>query len=264
LKTRRVPLIELTVRRFPQLKREEIFALILGGRVSVGGGRIRDPKHAVLEDESISIEEKDKYVSRGGDKLEHALSAFGIDVEGKVFIDAGSSTGGFTDCLLDHGAKIVHAVDVGYNQLDYELRKDPRVKVMERTNIMESVPSMFDPAPDAATCDLAFRSIRRAASHILSLTGSSGFCIALIKPQFEWENPDRNFRGVVPPNKIEGIVSSTIEDLKNEEVLVADLTVSPIRGHDGNLELLFLLEHSLNPDTKNAFEMLSNALMKLT
>ena len=137
-----------------------------------------------------------KYVSRGGFKLEKALSEFGMDVTGLVMLDAGSSTGGFTDCLLQNGAKAVHSVDVGFNLLDFKIRNDSRVVVHEKQNIMTLTKEALVPAPQAAVADLSFRSIKGAASHILDLVGDT-WLIALIKPQFEVPKWQENFFGVV-------------------------------------------------------------------
>ena len=132
---KKLPFLQLAIKKFPAASRKELYAAILCGEIKVNGGRIKDPKEMINSNSILEIKNK-AFVSRGGIKLDYALSEWNIDVEDKVFIDAGSSTGGFTDCLLKRGAKYVHSVDVGYNQLDYSIRSNNRVIVHERTNIM--------------------------------------------------------------------------------------------------------------------------------
>ncbi len=240
----------------PTLDRDTLFSLILCGDVRVNGEVFIDPRVRIPVDAEIRIEKKKAYVSRGGIKLEHALSAFNVDVRGKIFLDAGSSTGGFTDCLLRHGARKVYAVDVGYNQLDFSLRRDPRVVVYERRNIMHLTRVDFKgeggaegDIPDAAVCDLSFRSIRGAASHIIDLTRER-FLIALVKPQFErmhvrgFEKRKKDaFKGIVENRQeLLEIIRRLVLDLKAEGLSVTDVTESPIRGAKGNREFFFLLE----------------------
>jgi len=178
-------------------------------------------------------------VSRGGFKLERALELFDFPVEGLTFLDAGSSTGGFTDCLLQHGASCVHCVDVGYNLLDFSIRSDSRVSVHEKTNIMDL--QSLDPRPDAAVADLSFRSIGGAATHILNLTETRRMT-ALIKPQFEVPRGTVGFDGVVRDmNLLRQTLESVFAALKDEGVGVFDVCISPVRGHKGNREFLALL-----------------------
>lgn len=239
----RMRLLDSMYARYPEHTREELLALVLCGDVIVEGERIRDPRHPVRPDAVITLardldEARARYVSRGGAKLEHALRVWRLPVEGRVFVDAGSSTGGFTDCLLRHGARAVHAVDVGYNQLDYRLRTDERVIVHERTNIMHT--QHLDPAPQAATADLSFRSLRGAASHLLHLVGRR-WAVLLIKPQFEWDAPPDGFTGTVPGAEIPEILRTTLEALEEEEIGLVGLEESPLRGRKGNREFLVLV-----------------------
>lgn len=233
------------VERFPGYTREELLAYILCREVSVNGETVPDPKRMFKDPGTITIS-SEPYVSRGGKKLAHALDAWGIDVTGKVFIDAGSSTGGFTDCLLQHGAKAVHAVDVGYNQLSYALRVNPRVHVLERTNIMDVVWEQLEPRPQAAVADLSFRSIQGAATHILGLA-EEGWAIALIKPQFELRatgggTPPKDFHGVINDRAtLLHVLGSVLEGLRDEGVIVSRMIESPITGHSGNREFLAYL-----------------------
>ena len=189
----------------------------------------------------VSLREQSLYVSRGGEKLAHALEVWKIHCAGTIWVDAGCSTGGFTDCLLARGASCVHAVDVGTNQLDWRLRKDARVLVREGTNVMDLRAGDLDPAPQRAVADLSFRSLRRAASHILGLT-SEGWGIFLFKPQFEWTRPSREFRGVVrDPRTVVSIARELVDAFASEDLGVEKAVLSPIRGRKGNRELLFLL-----------------------
>lgn len=236
--SRKRRLIDILRSRFPDQDRERLLALVLCGEVFVAGERCKDPKTAVSETDEISIRER-PFVSRGGEKLDRALSLWGIDVRGKVVLDAGASTGGFTDCLLRRGAVLVHAVDVGSNQLHPSLLRDPRVLAKERTNVMGL--DSLDPEPHGAVCDLSFRSLRTAATHILELT-SENWLVALVKPQFEWRNPPPSFDGVVRSTEdLEAILKSLVQAFAGEGVVVRELTESPIRGASGNREFLFLL-----------------------
>jgi len=234
---RRILAIDRLARDRMEDTRESLVSLILSGDVTFDGEIVRDPRATVRADAIIAIR-KQQFVSRGGLKLEFVLEAWGIAVAGKVVVDAGSSTGGFTQVLLARGAAAVHAVDVGYNQLDYRLRRDPKVFVHERTNIMAV--DELDPRPDFGVIDLSFRSLRGAARHVIDLTVDR-FAIALLKPQFEWKHPPEEFDGVVPESEIDRIVQSTLADLEGESVHCERVADSPIRGRAGNRELLVLL-----------------------
>jgi 23S rRNA (cytidine1920-2'-O)/16S rRNA (cytidine1409-2'-O)-methyltransferase len=238
---KRVRLLDLMCSLYPHTQRERLMAHIVCKDVRVDGELVSDPKQLVGTRSSVTIE-TGGYVSRGALKLEHALKLWNIDVKSRVFLDAGASTGGFTDCLLSFGASYVYAVDVGYNQLDYRLRRDERVCVMERTNIMHV--RDLDPVPDAAVADLSFRSITGAASHILSLTKDQ-LLIALIKPQFETDHSIGEFDGVVSSlSERHQILRNVYEQLTDENVAFSALTASPIPGRSGNQEYLALLRRS--------------------
>ncbi len=229
-------------KEFPDFSKEELYAFILCGDVTVDGERIRDPRHPVSTGATVQFAAASRFVSRGGEKLEHVIRLWNVPVRGKVFADAGSSTGGFTDCLLQHGAEMVHCVDVGYNQLDYRLRNDARVVIHEKTNIMELAPADFAPRADAAVADLSFRSLSGAAAHIVSLT-REGWLIALAKPQFEIENPPPEFGGVLrDQNEVESVLVRLVEKLISEGLRLRAIQPSPIRGRKGNQEFLLWLE----------------------
>lgn len=228
-----IPLIGLLRGKYPALPLEKIKAKVIAGAFKVNGETVRDPRKKIPKD--AEVEEISKlFVSRGGIKLERALAFWNIRVRDKVFIDAGSSTGGFTDCLLQRGAAFVHAVDVGYNQLDFSLRRDKRVLVRERTNIMDC--SEFQPPADAAVADLSFRSVIPVAEHILKVT-LEDWALVLIKPQFEYTKDDVNFDGVVEDRGIlRDILVKVITRLGKRGINVVDLLKSPIPGRKGNME----------------------------
>ncbi|MDR1317978.1 MAG: cell division protein FtsJ, partial [Spirochaetales bacterium] len=160
MKARRRCLLDMLCTLYPGTPREQHLASILCGDVFVSGERVRDPRRLFAGDASLALKPK-PFVSRGGEKLEYALDAWNVAVRGKTVLDAGASTGGFTHCLLKRGAAFVHAVDVGRNQIHPDLRKEPRVILKEKTNIMNL--HGLDPVPAFAVCDLAFRSLRGAA-----------------------------------------------------------------------------------------------------
>ncbi len=229
---------------FPGEEKERLLARILCGDVRVNGQPVREPAARVPAEASVEIRER-RFVSRGGEKLQAALEAWRPPVAGRVFLDAGASTGGFTDALLQAGAAAVHAVDVGFNQLAWQLRRDERVYVREKTNIMELSISDLQPPPQAAVADLSFRSLRGAADQILALTGE-GWMIALMKPQFEWQRPGEDFDGVVrSEDRRRKLLEDTADALAREGVSVERWMDSPLPGRRGNREfLLFLRRYS--------------------
>lgn len=232
------PLLDLLLSRYPLYTKKELAAFIACRNVIVDHEICANPKELFSPDILISLRFP-AYVSRGGIKLAHALDIWDIDVRGLVVLDVGSSTGGFTDCLLQRGAAYVHAVDVGYNQLAYRLRVDKRVIVHERQNIM-NVQSL-EPESACAVADLSFRSISGAASHILSLT-SQKYMVTLIKPQFEVHRGLKDFHGVIAdPHLTYEILATLYHRLQTEGVHIGAIIDSPIRGHKGNREFLALL-----------------------
>ena len=235
---KKISLLHLLELRYPDQYQKELYARILCGEVAVDGEIVREPKRQVARDTVVAFD-SEKYVSRGGIKLEAALRRWSIDVKGEVVLDVGASTGGFTDCLLKRGAVLVHAVDSGKNQIAYKLRQDSRVRVFEKTNIMSL--TTLDPPPSLAVIDLSFRSLRRAASHTLAMT-SSGTAIALAKAQFEWQNPPPSFHGVVERDEdLKTLLVGLLGDLVREEIYIEQIMESPIRGRKGNREFLLLL-----------------------
>lgn len=231
-------LLHVLKERFPEINEKKLFAHIMCGEVICNGGRIKNPKEKIKTDSDISIEGM-KYVSRGGFKLESGLDDFEIDVTDRIVIDAGCSTGGFTDCLLQRGARRVFAIDVGSNQLAWSLVNDSRVTAMEKTNIMSI--DELEPNPDFAVADLSFRSILGPALKLFDLiTGDE--ILVLVKPQFEWEDPDESFNGVIKEGEtIFSICINLIGKLEDSGIYVKDVTLSKTKGRKGNQELLFLL-----------------------
>jgi 23S rRNA (cytidine1920-2'-O)/16S rRNA (cytidine1409-2'-O)-methyltransferase len=221
--------------------RERARRLILAGLVFVDGRRAAHAGDRVREGAEVRVEGADhEFVSRGGVKLAHALGAFGIDVAGRVCVDVGASTGGFTDCLLQRGAGRVHAVDVGYGQLAWKLRCDPRVVVHERTNARTLPPRSLDPVPSLAVVDASFISLRLLLPATLAQLDSPAEIVALVKPQFE-VGRDRVGRGGVvrEPEVRSDAVASVVEAARGLGLGLRGSCESPIRGaKKGNVELL--------------------------
>lgn len=223
---------------------------IIAGWVMVNGETVRDPSKKISGDEDITVERPGGlYVSRGGDKLKKAIDFFSIDLKGKTAIDLGASTGGFTDCMLKHGALKVYAVDVGYNQIDYSLRTDPRVVVMEKTHARDINAGMFSENIDFFTADLSFISILKVLSTVAALFGRLEGVI-LLKPQFEAE-PCQHKKGVVksPENHIE-IVKKVLSGINESGFTPCGLTFSPIKGPAGNIEFLVYVKRGGEGDSR--------------
>jgi 23S rRNA (cytidine1920-2'-O)/16S rRNA (cytidine1409-2'-O)-methyltransferase len=235
-------LLKLLRRKYKNKTKEQLLAHILCGDVRVNDEKLLNPKEVISEKSVVTIRKSHRFVSRGGDKLDNVLDKWLIDVKGKTIIDAGCSTGGFTDCLLKRGVSLIYAVDVGFNQLDYSLRVHPDVCLMEKMNVLYLRQEMFPQKPQAAVMDLSFRSVRGAAAHLLGMLEEK-WLIALIKPQFEWQNPVREFNGVIRDKSHHShILLSLIEDLALENVYVNRVAASPLKGRKGNNEFFFFLE----------------------
>ncbi len=235
----KLSVIQLLKKNDSTLNKDKASALVSCKNVYINGELCTDTKALFKDDATVEVL-FEKYVSRGGFKLEKALSEFSVNPCGKTVLDAGSSTGGFTDCLLQNGAECVHCVDVGYNLLDFKIRNDKRTVVHEKQNIM--LIESLNPEPDFAVADLSFRSIHGAASHILNLT-KERFLIALIKPQFEVPRWQEDFFGVIDdPALMKETLINVWESLDKENVGIFAATVSPIKGHKGNTEFLAVLK----------------------
>lgn len=240
---KRERLDKILVERRLVASREEGRGRILAGDVWVNDRPVT--KAGTLLDESVAIRLKAAlpYVSRGGSKLEKALREFAVEVRGKVVLDVGASTGGFTDCLLAHGASRVYAVDVGYGQLDWKLRNDPRVLVFERTNIRYLKLSDLPRAADFATIDVSFISLRLVLPQVKTLLHSGAPVVALIKPQFEVGKGKVGKGGVVRSGEEHQRVIDEISSAALAlDYQVARVTESPLLGPKGNKEFFIHLQ----------------------
>ena len=233
---KRVRLDQLLVQRELAPSRERAQALILAGVVRGDGGRADRAAAPVPEDAELAVDAGPRYVSRGGDKLAGALDVLGLEVAGKVAIDVGSSTGGFTDVLLQRGALRVHAIDVGKGQLDWGLRQDPRVVVHEGVNARESAP--VDEPVDIVVADVSFISLRLALPPSLAKLRDGGDVVALVKPQFEAGRDAVGKGGVVrDADARAAAVVAVANDLAARGLGVVAITPSPIAGREGNREI---------------------------
>ncbi len=217
--------------------RTEAQRLIRAGEVLVAGQMVDQPGAPVPPDAPIALTARPRFVSRGGEKLEAALVGFGIDVRGQVAADVGASTGGFTDCLLQRGAARVYAIDVGYGQLDWQLRQDPRVVVMERTNAryLEQLPEKVH----LVTIDVSFISLRLILPQAVKWMHPQGQVIALVKPQFEAGRRDVGKGGVVrDPAVHRRVIEEVTRAAASLGLTLRGLMVSPLLGPAGNREFL--------------------------
>ena len=235
--------------------RSKAQALIKAGNVLVDGKPAQKAGQSCTEDQKIEITgEYCPYVSRGGLKLEKALRYFGVDPTGFVCSDSGASTGGFTDCLLQQGAKKVFAIDVGYGQLDWKIRSDPRVVVMERTNIRYVTPEELGEPLDLSVIDVSFISLKIVLPTIKTLLKPTGQVLCLIKPQFEAGKDKVGKKGVVREASTHKEVLDNFVALAHElEFKILGLTFSPVKGPEGNIEFLGHLSldevEGIQPDT---------------
>ena len=220
--------------------RERARTTIMSGLVFADGKRADKPGSPVSPDSKIEIRgDKLPYVSRGGLKLEKALKVFQIEVAGKCCIDCGASTGGFTDVLLQNGALKVYAVDVGYGQLAWSLRNDPRVVNMERTNIRYVTPDLLPEKPGLAVVDLSFISVGLILKPLFSLLKDNGEAVCLIKPQFEAGKEKVGKKGVVRDKTIHAeVIEGVFDFAEREGFSAAGLDFSPVKGPEGNTEFL--------------------------
>ncbi len=231
-------------------------AAIMAGNVKVDGIIITKAGFQLEIKENTIFEIKSMpFVSRGGFKLDKAIKTFNINLKNRICLDAGASTGGFTDCMLQNGAKKVYSVDVGYGQLAWKLRTDKRVKVIEKVNIkncsLEDIYSPDDEKADFITMDLSFISITKVLPNIIKLAGNENFEIAaLIKPQFEAEREQVGKNGTVKEKEIHiEVINKIIDYCKLMNLYPKDLTFSPIKGPKGNIEYLIYLTKT--PYTNN-------------
>ena len=248
--------------------RSKAQAIIMSGLVYVDGQKADKP--GISYEETVSLEVRGAvcpYVSRGGLKLEKALRDFGVKPEGYVCSDSGASTGGFTDCLLQQGAKKVFAIDVGYGQLDWKIRSDPRVVVMERTNIRYVTPEQLGEPLDLSVIDVSFISLKIVLPAIKALLKGDGQVLCLIKPQFEAGKEKVGKKGVVRDKATHKEVLDSFVALANElGFTILGLTFSPVKGPEGNIEFLGHLTlrrtEGICPDTANVVDQAHEALDK--
>ena len=246
----KVRLDVLLVSRGLAESREKAKAVIMEGKVFVKGQR--EDKAGAMFDEAAPIEihgQKLKYVSRGGLKLEKAVEHFDLKLEGRVCMDVGSSTGGFTDCMLQNGAAKVYAVDVGTNQLDWKLRSDPRVVCMEKTNIRYLLPEQLDEKPEFASIDVAFISLTKVLRPVRELLTPGGQVAALIKPQFEAGREKVGKKGVVREKSTHlEVIRQVLTFAWTAGFDILALEFSPIKGPEGNIEYLAWLQKTDRPE----------------
>lgn len=235
----------LLVKRNLAESREKAKALIMAGIVYVDGQK--EDKAGTSFDESVGIEVRGhtlKYVSRGGLKLEKAMSHFGVELEGKICMDVGSSTGGFTDCMLQNGAVKVYAVDVGHGQLAWKLRNDERVVCMEKTNIRYVTPEDIPQKIDFSSIDVSFISLTKVLRPVKQLLQENGQIVCLIKPQFEAGREKVGKKGVVRDKKVHlEVIEMVIGFAVSIGFEVLNLEFSPIKGPEGNIEYLLYLQN---------------------
>jgi 23S rRNA (cytidine1920-2'-O)/16S rRNA (cytidine1409-2'-O)-methyltransferase len=221
-------------------------AMIMAGEVSHATTKLTKPGQTFDQDIKLELSQKSRYVSRGGDKLASVAQALGLDFKGKVVLDVGSSTGGFTDYALQHGAQHVYAVDVGTNQLAYKLRQDDRITIMERTDIRDLEPAQVDTRPGIAVIDVSFVSLTKILSSVASLIKSGGQIVAMAKPQFETDKPTADrYKGVISDPKVRQQILEQLEawlGANNFEII--NSADSAVHGAQGNIERFYLLTYN--------------------
>lgn len=240
----------LLVKRGLAVSREKAKAVIMSGCVYVENQK--EDKAGSMFADTANIEVRGntlKYVSRGGLKLEKAMNKFGVTLQDKICMDVGSSTGGFTDCMLQNGAVKVYAIDVGHGQLDWKLRNDERVVCMERTNIRYVTPDDLQEPADFSSIDVSFISLTKVLLPVYHLLKSGGEVVCLIKPQFEAGREKVGKKGVVRDAKVhQEVIEKVMEYAKSIGFAPQHLEFSPIKGPEGNIEYLL---HIVKTDTEN-------------
>ena len=242
--------------------RERAKTCIMAGEVFVNGQRVDKAGEKVSVDSQIEYRgEKLKYVSRGGLKLEKAMKVYPINLENKVCMDIGASTGGFTDCMLQNGAKKVFSVDVGYGQFAWKLRCDERVVCMERTNIRYVTPEDIKELLDFASIDVSFISLRTIMPAVKELLKDNGSVVALIKPQFEAGKDKVGKKGVVRDKAVhKEVVTNIVNFLIDNEFTVLGLSFSPIKGPEGNREYLVYFTKDKERETDFKFDVIDQII----
>ena len=264
----KMKLIDLLIEKDYFQDEKEAKGYIMAGKVYVKNEIIDKPGTLVDINSEIKIKDLNKkYVGRGGIKLEWALKSFDIEVENKVIIDAGASTGGFTDCLIKHGAKMVYAVDAGYGQLAGKLRNNDKVKNMEKTNISEVNNMNLNPTPEMATVDLSYLSLKKAIPIFEKIISEDGEMICLIKPLFEVEDSEIRRKGKIKRQIIyKKVLINLIDHIKNiHDLRIRGLTHSPIKGNRGTKEFFVFVsknkELSNMKNIKNKVDQVINSIL---
>ncbi len=244
--------------------REQARAAIIAGEVRIAGGPVRKPGELVDPDATFKIAHRPRYVSRGGDKLAGALGTFRLEVEGMRALDVGASTGGFTDCLLQRGVVAVTALDVGYGQLAWGLRQDPRVRVLERTNIRAVDPEVLGGPFDLIVVDVSFIGLAKVLPHVAGALAAEGQVLTLVKPQFEAGKGRVGKKGVVrDPSVHEDVLRGAIHATRENGLTVRGLTWSPLRGPEGNIEFWLWAARGGDPETADPADVVAGAHAEL-
>ncbi|QGT98970.1 RNA binding methyltransferase FtsJ like [Candidatus Syntrophocurvum alkaliphilum] len=250
--------LDILVQKHQSISREKAQALILAGLVEIDGKLIDKPGTKIDETSDIKLKDKGlKYVSRGGLKLEKAINDFNIDFTNKIVLDVGASTGGYTDCALQNGAAKVIAVDVGYGQLDWKLRQNPKVVNLERTNIRYLTIKDIREKVDIATMDVSFISTIKVYPVLKELLLENGEIVSLIKPQFEAGKDKVGKNGVVRNSNVHiEVLENCIKAAEDEGLYCNGVSYSPITGPKGNIEYFIYLKKSsvFHQDIKNAIK----------
>ncbi len=256
MKTEKVRIDVLMVEKGLAESREKAKSILMSGNVYIGEVKYDKPGTTVPADADIIVRQRDPYVSRGGHKLEKAMSCFALNLADKICMDVGASTGGFTDCMLQNGARKVYAVDVGYGQLAWKLRTDERVVNMERTNIRYLDPALVTEPLDFVSIDVAFISLKLVLPVLKEILNDGKEIVALIKPQFEAGREKVGKKGVVRDLAVHKEVCHMIADFALQEGFsIAGFDFSPIKGPEGNIEYLIHLIKGKIPDSYDLSKM---------
>jgi 23S rRNA (cytidine1920-2'-O)/16S rRNA (cytidine1409-2'-O)-methyltransferase len=238
---------QLLVERGLAESREKAQALIIAGEVVVNGQKALKPGHSVAGDSRVEVLERMPYVSRGGYKLAGALDHWALDMTGRVCLDVGASTGGFTDCLLQRGAAKVWAIDVGHGQIDWKLRSDVRVVIQEGVNARYLTPADFPEKFDLAVCDASFISLTLLIPALTPLLAAHGEMVLLVKPQFEVERGQVGKGGIVREPALHQAACDRVRAAIEAQGFRADIIESPILGAEGNREFLLYASRESHP-----------------
>ncbi len=261
--TERERLDILLVKRDMAKSRELAKAYIMAGNVYVNGVKEEKAGTKVAVTADIVVKEnKMKYVSRGGYKLEKAINEFNICLENTVCLDIGASTGGFTDCMLQNGAKKVYAIDVGYGQFDWKLRNDDRVVCMEKTNVRYITPQDIAEKADFASIDVSFISLTKVLPAVLAVLKEDAKLVCLIKPQFEAGREKVGKKGVVRDKNVhKEVIYNMIDYVSEQNVGIHNISFSPIKGPEGNIEYLIYLQKNKTLITKEEAYILAESVV---